>query len=47
MRYLTNEEIEINKKLGDKNLSKEEREKLKAKLIAIDKEQTKNYPFCH
>lgn len=47
MRHLTDEEVKIMNKLMDKTLSKEEEQKLKARLIEIDKEQTKNYPFCH
>lgn len=47
MRYLTDEELELDKELENPNLSEEEAEAKRKRLIEIDKEQTKDWPFCH
>ncbi|MDE6102634.1 MAG: hypothetical protein K2F73_06635 [Ruminococcus sp.] len=41
----TPEEEELEKKLDDKDLSEEEREKIKERLVEIYREQT--YPFVY
>ena len=45
MRHFTEEEEKLLKKLDNKNLLKEEREKIIERLKEIDREQT--YPFSY
>lgn len=47
MRQLTEEERKLTRELEDLNLSEEEAEVKRKRLIEIDNEQTKDYPFCH
>lgn len=47
MRQLTEEERRLARELENPNLSEEEAETKRKRLIEIDKEQTKDWPFCH
>lgn len=47
MRHLTDEELKLLDELEDPNLSEEEAGAKRKRLIEIDKEQTKDWPFCH
>lgn len=47
MRHLTDEEIEIMNEMDKYDENSEEYKKLQKKLIDIDNELTKDYPFAH
>ena len=48
MRHLTEEEEYLMDKLhNDKNLTEEEKEDIRHKLIEIDKREVGDTPFCH
>lgn len=48
MRNFTEEEKKLwNKYHNDKELTEKEKKKILERLKKIDKEQTKDYPFCH
>ena len=47
MRNPTKEELELEKKLYESDISEEEKNTIVKRLKEIDEEETKGWPFCH